>query len=769
MMKPSQNKSIIAVLVTGWVAFTAQMMASPISWQQAQLNVMDFMQQRGKHVAVPMLRHASKALSADWYVFNIGDNDGYVIAAGDDLAPAILGYADVGSVDINSIPENMQWWLDEYARQIQFMRDNHLFGPHKAMKSPAEPAVPPLLTSRWNQGIPYNRYCPLDTNGVRCPTGCVATAMAQMLYYHRINSVTETTHEMPPFVTSNGVAVDAVPAGSVIDWGNMVDAYSNSDATTEEQKDAVARLMLYCGSSVQMDYKAGSSAAYSARVAPALIAFLNYSSRTKYRYRDNCGLSDEEWEDFIYHELSNSRPVYYSGVSANSVAHAFVCDGYDGDGFFHINWGWGSSGGYYRLTAIDSVNTSVLNYRYYQEVVAFAEPRSSLPSPNVGIHFADPFAWAVCLQSGDVNDDGALDLEEVLAVTELEPFNWLRMASFDEFKLFTGVTSMPVRLFEGCWYLASITLPDSLKTIGEYAFKDCQSLKQITIPESVASVGIQLFSGCTSLKHIIWNAKKCSPTVLPIVPSSIERLTIGDAVELIPNNFAKNSYVKYLTIGNSVTKIGSSAFYQCAGLKRVVIPNSVTVIAQSAFFENTGLESVIFGKSLANIGDRSFNNCRALTEVSIPNSVTRIGMYAFNGCTSLASVTIGNSVNTISSRAFAGCDSLKVVTCLVPEPLAINANVFNNHLYGQAVLRVPMNAVDAYRAASPWNQFSEIVGIDPADGDVNLDGRTDIADVTDLINQLLTAASTEYGDVNGDGMVNIADVTDLINKLLTNQ
>ena len=767
-MKLLRITSSIVMLVIGWIASAIQVSASPISWQQAQLNVQEFLQQRGKHVAVPLLRYAPMALTGDWYVFNIGHSDGYVIAAGDDSAPAILGYADVGSLDIYNIPENMRWWLDEYARQIQFMRDNGLSGTKKAKKSPVQPAISPLLTSRWNQGAPYNRYCPLDINGTRCPTGCVATAMAQILYYHRFKSVTETTHEMPPFVTSNGVPVDALPAGSVIDWDNMVDTYNNSVVTTEEQKDAVAHLMSYCGSSVQMDYKAGSSAAYSACVAPALVAFFNYGSGTRYRYRDNCGLSDEEWEEFIYHELSNSRPVYYSGVSASNVAHAFVCDGYDGDGFFHLNWGWGGPGGYYRLTAIDSVNTSVLNYRYFQEVVAFAEPRPGLPSPGVGIQFADPITWAVCLQSGDVNDDGVLDMDEVLAVTELEPFNWSGMASFDEFQLFTGVTSIPNRLFEGCWSLASITLPDSLKTIGEYAFKDCQSLKEITIPVSVATIGIQMFSGCTSLKHITWNAKKCSPTILPVVPNAVERLTFGDAVEQIPNNFAKNSHVKYLTIGNSVTKIGSSAFYQCGGLKRVVIPNSVTVIAQSAFFENTGLESVTFGNSLASIGDRSFYNCSALTEVSIPNSVTRIGMYAFNGCTRLASVTIGNSVYTISSRAFAGCDSLRVVTCLVPEPLAINANVFND-LYEQALLRVPMNAVDVYRAASPWNQFSKIVGIDPAEGDVNLDGRTDIADVTDLINQLLNANCTEYGDVNGDGEVTIADVTDLIYKLLTNQ
>ena len=766
-MKQLKINRLITILVIAWIAFAVQVMANPVSRQQAQLNVQKFLQQHGKAVTVPSLRYASTVSTADWYVFNIGDNQGYVIASGDDLAPAVLGYADEGSLDMYNIPENMQWWLDEYARQIRFMRDHGLSASRKTGKFPAQPAIAPLMTSRWNQTAPYNRYCPLDTNGLRCVTGCVATAMAQVMYYHRFNSVAETTHEIPSFVTSNGVVVDAVPAGSAIDWDNMVDTYNSSIVTTEEQKNAVAHLMQYCGSSVQMDYSSGSSGAYSSRVAPALVAFFNYSSSTKYRFRNNCGLTDEEWEDFIYNELSNSRPVYYSGVSSTNVAHAFVCDGYDGDGFFHLNWGWGGPGAYFRLSAIDDDDTSLLTYSHFHEVVAFAEPRPVLPSTDAGIHFADPITKAVCLMSGDANDDGALDMDEVLAVTDLEPFNWLKIDSFDEFRLFTGVTSIPDRLFEGCEYMESITLPDSVKTIGEYAFKDCRSLKEITIPKSVTSVGIQIFTGCSSLKHIIWNARKCSPTVLPVVNTAAERLTFGDAVQLVPNNFAKNSNLKYLTLGDSITKIASNAFNHCTGLKRVVIPNSVTVIAQSAFFENTGLESVTFGNALATIGDRSFNSCSALTEISIPNSVTKIGMYAFNSCTRLASVTIGNGVKTISSRAFAGCDSLKIVTCLVPVPLTINANVFND-LYGQVTLRVPMGAVDAYRAASPWNQFYEIIGIDPTDGDVNLDGKTDIADVTGLINQLLTATSTEYSDVNGDGEVNIDDVVDLINKLLAN-
>ena len=161
--------------------------------------------------------------------------------------------------------------------------------------------------------------------------------------------------------------------------------------------------------------------------------------------------------------------------------------------------------------------------------------------------------------------------------------------------------------------------------------------------------------------------------------------------------------------------------------------------------------------------------CNSLDNTSrgiIPNSVTRIGTHAFDKCTGLKSVVIGKSAVSIYHYAFIGCDNLEMVTCLVPEPPIINVNVFKN-LYEQAVLRVPAEAVEAYQGAYPWNQFSEIIAIDPCEGDVNLDGSTSIDDVTCLINQILKGGDTDYSDVNGDGHVTIDDVTILIDMLLS--
>ncbi len=766
-MKSPKMQSLLAVIVLCCTVLTVPVKANPISLQQARQNAQAFLLQRGKRIASPLLCQVPIAPSASCYIFNIGDNEGYVIAAADDCISPILGYSCDGSIDAKNIPDNMQWWLDEYACQIQLLRDKGLSAPRAPRKSLAQPTVDPLLTTRWNQTPPYNQACPLDTNGARCMTGCVATAMAQVLYYHHAQSVTQTTHEIPAYVTKRGVEVSAIPAGSFIDWDNMVERYGRNVETTPEQDAAVANLMRYCGSAVQMDYTSGSSGAVAAHVAPAMIAYFNYSSKTQAWSRNDCGLSDDEWEDLIYHELSNSRPVVYSGFNKSNMGHAFVCDGYDGEGFFHFNFGWGDKGTYYLLTAVDSVGTSLIHYNKSQDAIINAEPRSNMPNFEEGIQFADPMTRALCLNAADSDDDGVVTMEEAAAVTDMGPFRWLWMSSFDEFEHFTGMTSIGFSMFAGCEKLESIILHDAVTSIRENAFNSCASLKEISIPCSVTSIGSNAFLGCNSMKRFYWNAKSCLPAVGGIIPAAVEYLLIGDSVGVIPSSFARSTRIKNLTIGKNVTKISSYAFYKCAELKRVVIPDSVRSIAQWAFFEDTALEELKLGNGLTEIGARAFDMCSALKHVSIPNSVTKIDMYAFYKCTALRSVVIGSSVASISTNVFNGCDSLKTVTSLVPEPISIKPNVFNN-LYEQAILRVPAGSVEAYQAASPWNQFSQIIPIDPTEGDVNLDGMTNIDDLINLIDQILKGSSSEYSDVNGDGAINIDDTAILVDRLLKN-
>ncbi len=180
-----------------------------------------------------------------------------------------------------------------------------------------------------------------------------------------------------------------------------------------------------------------------------------------------------------------------------------------------------------------------------------------------------------------------------------------------------------------------------VKNIGDYAFYDCTGLTSVTIPNSVTSIGYRAFAYSNFLKSIT-------------IPDSVTN--IGDGA------FSDCTELTSITIGNSVTSIGNSAFWGCERLTSITIPNSVTNIGEYAFNYCSGLTSVTIGNSVTSIGNYAFSGCVGLTSVTIPNSVTSIGDSAFGGCSGLTSVTIGNSVTSIGSGAFSGCTELTSIT-----------------------------------------------------------------------------------------------------------
>ncbi len=231
-----------------------------------------------------------------------------------------------------------------------------------------------------------------------------------------------------------------------------------------------------------------------------------------------------------------------------------------------------------------------------------------------------------------------------------------------------SVTSIGSCAFYDCTGLTSITIPDSVTSIGNGAFGYCESLTSVTIPDSVTSIGDEAFNNCTRLTSI--TVKEGNPKY-----SSDEYgvLFNKDKTLLIqyPIGNKRTSY----TIPDSVTSIGDWAFAQCTGLTSVTIGNSVTSIGEAAFWLCTGLTSVTIGNSVTSIGDNAFWLCTSLTSVTIPNSVTSIGSSAFSMCVSLTSVTIPDSVTSIGNGAFYFCTGLTRVT--IPDSVtSIGDNAF---------------------------------------------------------------------------------------------
>ena len=234
--------------------------------------------------------------------------------------------------------------------------------------------------------------------------------------------------------------------------------------------------------------------------------------------------------------------------------------------------------------------------------------------------------------------------------------------------------------------ISSISIPNSVTSIGENAFERCSALTSVTIGNSVTSIGSSAFYSCSRLTSV--------------------------------------------TIGNSVTSIGEKAFFDCDGLTSITFPNSVTSIGQQTFHGCDGLISVTIPNSVTNIGTSAFNSCKSLTTITIPNSIKRIdnatfydctslksldigngvksiGYNAFRYCSSLNSISIPNSVTSIENYAFSGCSQLTDITCNGVTPPVIQSTTFDDMAYSGTIY-VPCGAIDAYQSADGWGKFKYI-------------------------------------------------------------
>jgi len=258
--------------------------------------------------------------------------------------------------------------------------------------------------------------------------------------------------------------------------------------------------------------------------------------------------------------------------------------------------------------------------------------------------------------------------------------------------------------------IRSITLGNSVKTIGSDAFSSCPSLTSVTIPNSVTSIGGSAFSGCssltsitipnsvTSIEHGVFSS--CSALTSVTIPNSVT--SIGDWA------FFNCSGLTSVTIPNSVTSIGAWAFYECSGLTSIAIPDSVTSIGNYAFDGCSGLTSITIPNSVTSIGKSVFYDCSSLTSITIPNSVTSIGESAFSSCKGLTFVTIGNSVTSIGSDAFRYCSNIQEVTAYMPTPIDAKDCGINP---AAATLYVPAEYLDIYSNTLWWEDFAKIRAI----------------------------------------------------------
>ena len=351
-------------------------MAAPVTVEQARQKAAEFLSAKGgsrrapaQIVAQQTVLNAVDAKGQPYlYAFNVGSDNGFVIVSGDDRFSEILGYGESGSFNNDNMPDNMRAWLQGYVDEMKWALENsesndlHLQAPRRA---DVKKEIGPLMKTQWNQDAPYNNMTPyyyIKNNGQysysksyvegysHCATGCVATAMAQAMKYNEWPQA--ETAKIPAYKWEKADIWlpnqdESLPA-TTFDWTNMQESYS--DKYSDDNATAVATLMRYCGYSVQMEY--GKSSGTSTHlVAEALKDYFDYSETTQ--YFDRSLYSYANWINLLYNELDQGRVVVYSGQSSGG-GHAFICDGYQGEDYFHINWGWGGkSDSYYKLSALN--------------------------------------------------------------------------------------------------------------------------------------------------------------------------------------------------------------------------------------------------------------------------------------------------------------------------------------------------------------------------------------------------------------------------------
>ena len=317
----------------------------------ARMQAATFLQERGLSISGEMKliakspRKAQSSGDAAFYVFNAALGKGYVIVSGDDRTEPILGYSTNGTFDESNMPSNMKAWLDTYREQIEMLDNASEEQICSVRKVSIHNAVAPLIKTKWDQWTPYNNLCPMGKTG-KCPTGCIATAMAQVMNYHQWPQ--DSTTVIPAYTTeTDSMKMSELPK-TKFNWTKM--PVQKGD-TTEENNNEVAKLMRYCGQAVEMNYTSNSGLSYSQYVAPALIRYFGYDKNARCLERGYYTIS--EWDSLLYNELKDARPVVYGG-SSKGGGHSFVCDGYDGSGYYHINWGWGGSyDGYFKIAILN--------------------------------------------------------------------------------------------------------------------------------------------------------------------------------------------------------------------------------------------------------------------------------------------------------------------------------------------------------------------------------------------------------------------------------
>lgn len=552
---------------------------------------------------------------------------GYVIISNDDLAPEVIGYSESAFNDENT-NDNFKWYLQAVEKAVK-----NIVAKGKVLKvikpNPAKypQKIESFVNVKWGQQDPYNRLCPTAAKsnstpgqnyhgGTTAVTGCVATAMAQILRYNKYPDTgtgTKTLTVKQPDGSKKDFTVDFTQSN--YRWNDMRDVYKKG-AFSEEEAMAVATLMRDCGFAADMSYASDVSGTPINAAYAGLKANFKYPSTMQLLYRMDYIAKDAEWMDLIFKEISERRAIFYgaSDKNPNNGGHAFVLCGYNEEGKVYVNWGWnGEDNGYYDVNLL---NPSNYQFSEAQSMIIGLAPNRPARDKALSIDVEVPGTLKDKISAADLEILQSLTVKGSINSTDIK---FLRsIAGCDEYGKTTNGALETIDLKDanivsgGDPFLVDGNLTTANNEIPERAFFGCQSLRKIILPTSITKIGDGAFGKLNSIQEIV-------------IPEGADKqyqlknnvLYTKDATELIE---VLPLATQKFTVDATVKKIHPYGFSGCQRLTDIIIPATVEKIDNNAFEGSYAFNSIrVYGKTPCNLGEKVFADInKAITKLYVP-------------------------------------------------------------------------------------------------------------------------------------------------------
>lgn len=629
---------------------------------------------------------------------------GYVVVSNDERNVPVLAYSDT-KFDIDSQSPGFNWWLETIQQSLEK-------GNTVSYASIGNGGRGPLLTTTWDQREPYNNMAPVYTqNGVeyKCVTGCVPTAMAQVVNYHKYPTVGIGQKTYDAYMSDTGTRrqLSFDYSATTFDWENMLDSYRGQ--YNEEQANAVATLMYACGVSIEVSYGTSGSGGTFEYVPQGLSEHFGYNAYF--------GVFSST---SVKTEIDNGNPILYAGGD-----HAFVIDGYDDDGLLHLNMGWGGSlDGYYLMSDMNGFAGGQVIFVHNPKGAAQDYFDVTIGEFSFNLYGADASACVLAYNGSNkhmvipetVTYDGY-----TYVVKKIEDRSGTYHA-IESISLPSTLEEIGALTFDYT-NLKEIVLPEGLRSIGQQAFAGSK-IEKINIPSTVESIGTFAFSFCQYLTDIeVSNDNRYFSSEggalydkdfqkLICLPVGIKTsFAVKEGVKIIGSGACSGTYTSEIILPQSLKRIDEEAFSNTRNLKQIIIPEGCAYVGRNAFAGGQVLSMIKIPSSVTYIGDIAFRKCTNLKEIivdkgnqqfcsannvlynknmtrliaaspkslsgafNVPNTVSTISNYAFCCCNQLTYINIPSSVNNIASSAFAFCTRLE--TIVLPEGVTkIDAQLF---------------------------------------------------------------------------------------------